>query len=77
MELNVKGDRGTDEALGLKSVNGWSDQNGDNSLGLAIKPSGARTESDGRYYGAGWVYICLPLKMGANLGTDASTMATP
>ena len=55
LELNVKGDRGTDEALGLKSVNGWSDQNGDNSLGLAIKPSGARTESDGRYYGAGWV----------------------
>ena len=55
VELNVKGDRGIDEALGLKSVNGWSDQNGDNSLGLSIKPSGARSESDGRYYGAGWV----------------------
>ena len=54
-ELNLKGGRGIDEAFGLKSVDGWSAQAGDNSLGLSVKPTGARDQSNGRYYGAGWV----------------------
>ena len=54
-ELNLKGGRGIDEAFGLKSVDGWSAQVGDNSLGLSVKPTGARDQSNGRYYGAGWV----------------------
>ena len=54
-ELNLNGGRGIDEAFGLKSVDGWSAQVGDNSLGLSVKPTGARDQSNGRYYGAGWV----------------------
>ena len=39
-ELNLSGGRGSNEAYGLKSVEGWAYGGGDNSTGMAIKPAG-------------------------------------